>query len=69
MGDIRVRIEEVLTRGHLLSLATVDDGGPWVADLGYVHDNDLTLYWLSRKNRRHSIAIKKKAKVAASINA
>lgn len=67
MTDVRKRIEEVLKRGHLLSLATVDDGGPWVGDMIYIHDDDLNLYWISRKNRRHSIAIRANPQVAASI--
>lgn len=67
MPDLRLHIKEVLAQGFLMSLATVDEGGPWVSDVGYVHDDELNLYWISRKNRRHSAALRKNPAVAASI--
>ncbi len=50
-----------------MSLGTVDDGGPWVSDVGYVHDVELNLYWISRKDRRHSVALRNNPAVAVSI--
>lgn len=67
MNDIRKLIESVLEKGHLMSLATVDQHGPWVSDVIYVHDDDLTIYWLSRPEVRHSKAIGSNGIVAASI--
>lgn len=67
MQDLTRRIKEVLAQGFLMSLATVDEGGPWVSDVGYIHDDELNLYWISRKNRRHSVALRKNPSVAASI--
>ena len=67
MTDVRNRIDEILGKGMLMSLGTVDDGGVWVADVGYVHDGDLCLYWLSRKDRRHSVALRQNPRVGASI--
>ena len=67
MKDVRRRIHEILTQGRIVSLATIDDGGPWVADVLYVHDKELNLYWISRKSRRHSVALRKDPRVAASI--
>lgn len=50
-----------------MSLATVDESGPWVADVIYVFDEDLSLYWLSHIGTRHSKALAKNSKVAATI--
>lgn len=47
----------VLERGYLMSLGIVDDAGPWVADVIYIFDDDLNLYWMSTTRRRHSMAI------------
>jgi len=65
--DIKSKILEVLGRGHLMSLATVDDGGLWVADVIYVYDEDLNIYWMSDPEVRHSKAILKNAQVAGTI--
>ena len=67
MRSIKTFINEVLTKGRLLSLATVDSGGPWVSDVLFVHDKNFCLYWISRKYRRHSEALRGNPKVAASI--
>ena len=67
MIDIQNRIIEVLTLGKIMSLATVDEGGPWAADLIYIHDDQLRLYWISRKTRRHSVALRNNSSVACSI--
>lgn len=65
--DIKKRIAEVLRRGRLLSLATLDNGGPWVSDLIYIHDDACHLYWISRVRRRHSLAIASNPHAACSI--
>lgn len=67
MDDIRSLIHQVLDQAYLMSLATVDESGPWVSDLVFVADDDLTIYWLSQPNTRHSQAILKNSQVAASI--
>lgn len=67
MIDMRQRIKEVLEQGYLLSLGTADDGGPWVADVIYVADDDLNIYWMSGRKFRHSLAIEMNPKVAGSI--
>lgn len=66
-ADTRVLIHNVLQKASIMSLATVDDGGVWVADVIYVHDNDFTLYWMSDPNVRHSRAIDKNPEVAVTI--
>ncbi len=69
MTDIRARVRLALERGYLMSLATVDDGGPWVSDVIYVFDDDLNVYWMSDPDVRHSKAIANDARVAVSITA
>ena len=65
--DIRSRIVEVLEKGYLISLATLDDGGLWVADVIYTFDNDLNIYWMSYPTTRHSKAIEGNNQAAGSI--
>ncbi len=65
--DISRYVQEVLEKGYLMSLATVDTAGPWVADVVYVHKEDFSLYWGSHILSRHSRALERNALVAASI--
>lgn len=65
--DIRQLIREILDRGYLMSLATVDEGGIWVSDVIYVHDDELNIYWISDPDVRHSQAIAKNNGVAGTI--
>jgi len=67
MADIKQLITEVLEKGYLLSLATIDDGGVWVADVIYIHDDGLNIYWMSDPDVRHSQAIMKNNKIAGTI--
>lgn len=65
--NIKQRIIEILEKGYLLSIGTIDDGGPWVSDVRYVSDNDCKIYWMSDPNCRHSKAIEKNPKIAATV--
>jgi uncharacterized protein YhbP (UPF0306 family) len=58
---------QILERGYLMSLATVDDSGPWVSDVIYVFDDELSIYWLSKTGTRHSKAIAANRTVAATV--
>jgi uncharacterized protein YhbP (UPF0306 family) len=60
---------KVLEDAYVMSLGTVDEGGVWVADVIHVHDEDLSLYWLSLPKARHSQAIEGNPKVACSVTA
>jgi len=60
-------IREILPKGHLMSLATVDDSGPWVSDVIYVYDGALNLYWISDPETRHSKALLQNPSVALTI--
>ncbi len=65
--DIKLLIKEVLEKGYLMSLGTVDDGGVWVADVIYVFDDSFNLYWMSDPDARHSRALKYNQKIAGTI--
>ena len=67
MVNVKERIKEVLEKGYLLSLATIDEGGLWVSDVRYVSDDDFTVYWMSDPNSRHSKAIEGNSQVACTI--
>ncbi|WKZ25150.1 MAG: pyridoxamine 5'-phosphate oxidase family protein [Patescibacteria group bacterium] len=67
--DIKQLIQEVLEKGYLMSLAIVDTGGVWVADVVYIHDDELNIYWMSDPDSRHSLAILGNNRVAATITA
>lgn len=66
-NNIKELIKEVLDKGYLMSLATQDEGGIWVADVIYIFDDNLSIYWMSDPDVRHSQAILKNNKVAGSI--
>ena len=67
MEDIKQLIREVLERGYVMSLAIADDGGVWVADVIYIFDDELNLYWISGPDTRHSKAILKNNMIAGTI--
>lgn len=67
MESLNNLIREILEKGHLMSLGTVDDNGPWVSDVIFVFDDQFNLYWISEEDTRHSLAIVKNERVAAAI--
>lgn len=67
MDEIRNLVKEVLEQAYILSLATIDEGGLWVSDLVFVYDDQFNIYWLSAEDIRHSQAILKNNRVAASV--
>ena len=66
-SEIKQLILEVLDKGYLLSLATVDDGGVWACDVIYVHDDELNIYWMSDPEVRHSRAIQSHPQAAGVV--
>ena len=66
MTDLFSLVDDVLTKGYLLSLATSDTHGLWVADVSYVH-RDLQIYWASHVLSRHSRALERNPFAAGSI--
>ncbi len=69
MKDVRALVQEVLETGYLLSLASVDESGPWVSDVIYIADEKFNLYFISRLEFRHSKAFAKNPKAAGAITA
>ncbi len=65
--SLRELVQQVLAKGYLMSLATADDSGLWVADVIYIFDENLNLYWMSDPDVRHSQAVAKNTQVAGTI--
>ena len=65
--DVKARVIEILDKTHLMSLATIDDGGVWVSDVIFIYDDNLNIYWMSYPDVRHSQAILKNSRVAGTI--
>lgn len=47
--------------------SSVDSGGPWVAPVLYVADDNLNLYFLSAPSTRHIAALPEDGRIAATI--
>lgn len=67
MEDLRELVRSVMEEGYLISLATVDGKGVWVADVIYVSDDKFNVYWKSATGTRHSAAIEGNPDVAGTI--
>lgn len=67
MLDVKSLIHKILQKGHIASLASVDDSGPWVSDVIYTFDENFNLYWISQVESRHSKAFVNNSKAACSI--
>jgi uncharacterized protein YhbP (UPF0306 family) len=65
--DLKKIARDILERGHLMSLATRDEGGLWVADVVYIYDDAFNIYWMSDPEVRHSKALLLNPQVAGSI--
>lgn len=67
MKDLREMILDYLGESKLMQIATAKDNKPWVATVWYANDDDLNIYFISRKVRRHSLEIKENPNVAGAI--
>jgi len=65
--DLEKIIREYLDEAKMMQIATINEGQPWCCTVWYVHDEDLNLYWISYKKRRHSKEVAKYSKVAGTI--
>lgn len=65
--NLRSLIEEYLKKAKLMQIATDKKNKPWIASVWYAHDEQLHLYFLSRKNRRHSFELKENPHIAGAI--
>lgn len=59
-------IRQFLTRHKLMTIATYGEH-PWIANVYYSFDDDLTLYFLSSPETLHCKQIEKNNKIAAAI--
>ncbi len=69
MPDVATLAREVLNDAYLMTLAVNDAQGPWAAPVIFVTDSDMKLYWLSKPETRHSMAIAASGHVGISIAA
>lgn len=60
------QVYEYLQTQKFMSLATFAEQ-PWIANVYYVHDEDLNLYLLSKKHREHCQEIEINSQVAVAI--
>ena len=65
--DVEKVIRDYLPGVVHMSLATSKDNKPWVCEVHYVYDDDLNLYFRSKKSRRHSQEIAANPNVAGNI--
>lgn len=66
MDPLKQQIFDYLSTQRLMSVATFNQQ-PWIANVYYVHDNDLNLYFLSKRAREHCVAIEVNNNVAVAI--
>lgn len=66
-SNLRRRIGGFLAEWHVMSLATADAQGPHAANLFYAYDG-LALVWVSAPDARHSRAIERDPRVAATVS-
>ncbi len=64
--DLKKEINNYLKTQKLMSVATRGEY-PWIANLYYVHDDELNLYFLSKHHREHCVALKTDNRVAVAI--
>ena len=65
--DLRRLISNYLKEAKLMQIATAKDNKPWVATVWYAYDEDLNIYFISRRSRRHSLELKENPNVAGAI--
>lgn len=66
-NNITANINNYLTRGKVLQVATSRDGRPWVVNVFFVVDEELNFFWLSLPSRRHSQDIAANPRAAATL--
>lgn len=50
-----------------MQLATVKDGQPWICTVYFVADDSFNLYWMSARERQHSVEITNDSRVAVTV--
>jgi uncharacterized protein YhbP (UPF0306 family) len=64
---VRQIIEELLDLGYLLQIAGARDGMAWICTVCFARDEEFNLYWFSRHDTRHSIAMSKNSTVVGAV--
>jgi uncharacterized protein YhbP (UPF0306 family) len=67
MNNIRSLIETYLATTRMMQVATSVNDEPWNYTLYFAYGDDLSLYWISKPNARHSKNIAENPKVAGVI--
>lgn len=65
--DVENVVRKYIEKTVHMSLATVSGDVPWVCEVHFAYDNNLSLYFRSLKSRRHSQEIAANPKVAGNI--
>jgi uncharacterized protein YhbP (UPF0306 family) len=67
--ELKSLARKVLEDTLLMSLGTVDVEGVWVADVIFLSDENLNIYWVSMPTTRHSLALDLNNQAACTITA
>lgn len=65
--NIRSLIEQYMGKAVLMQVATAYENKPWVCSVYFAYDEQLSLYWISSKTRRHSKEITHNPYVSGAI--
>lgn len=65
--DLLPLVKEYLADNKHMQLATVSDGSPWICTVYFVADDDFNLYWMSARERQHSVEISNDSKAAITV--
>ena len=65
--DLKALITEYLNGNKHMQLATAKDGHPWICTVYFVADDDFNLYWMSARERQHSVEIINDSRVAVTV--
>lgn len=60
-------VDQHLSEGKVVQLATSNNDIPWICSVYYVVDEKQNIYWLSYKSRRHSLDIAANRNVALTL--
>lgn len=64
---MRDLLNRYLSEKNDMQLATVANGQPWICTVYFVHDDSFNLYWMSARERQHSVEITNDSKVAITV--
>jgi uncharacterized protein len=67
MSDVKSLVKYYLKEARLMQLATVSNNKPWICSVWFAVEDDFTIYFLSKRGRRHSLELSKNNNVAGAI--